>query len=71
MSKEDDKKHPPYVTVYCPIAGWKAVMKTWDPECGAYTPWQTGYFAYKTSAEAELDAKTWAAAEEIEYKEIV
>ena len=53
-----------YITVYKPIAGWKAVlMSTKDG------PIQTGYFAYETKEEAIKDAKGWAKADEIEYKE--
>ena len=53
-----------YITVYKPIAGWKAVLM--HDEDG---PMETGYFTYKTMKEAEQDAKAWAEAEEIEYIE--
>ena len=60
--------HPSYVTTYLPIAGWKAVLMCWDDDCNCYTPWQTGYFAYKTEAEAIADAKYWAESEDIDYR---
>jgi hypothetical protein len=57
-----------YITVYMPIAGWKAVMLTVDEECGGmHTPWETGDCAFATKAEAVADAKQWAGAEEIPF----
>ena len=64
-----DHNHRPFVTVYKPIAGWKAVLITWDEELDEYIPWQTGYFGYDDKAMAIADAKSWADAEEIEYRE--
>ena len=65
-------RHEAFVTVYKPIAGWKAVLMTWndtDEELGGFwEPWNTGMFAYATEAEAIEDAKQWAKAEEIEFK---
>jgi hypothetical protein len=57
-----------YVTVYQPVAGWKAMLVVWDEDEQEYFPEQTGYFAYKTKEEAIADGKTWAAAEEIEFQ---
>jgi hypothetical protein len=62
-----DKKA--FVTTYLPVAGWKAVLMTWDDECGMHTPWQTSYFAYKTKAEAVAYGKVWAADEGVAFKE--
>ncbi len=65
-----DEAKKPYISVYNPIAGWKAIMYWWNPELGGYwEPYQTGMFAHKTRASAVIDAKLWAAAEELEYKE--
>lgn len=57
-----------FITVYKPIAGWKAVQYWWNPEMGGFwEPWQTGAFAWNTKEEAELDAKLWAEAEDVPY----
>lgn len=57
-----------FITVYKPIAGWKAVKYWWNPEMGGFwEPWQTGDFAYATKEEAEEDAKIWAEAEDTPY----
>jgi hypothetical protein len=63
MTTEDKST---FITVYKPIAGWKAVMMSWN-EDGFWEPWQTGMFAFKTKAEAEVDAQMWAEAEELRY----
>jgi hypothetical protein len=60
-----------YVTVYCPIAGWKAVLM-WlnneEPDLGPFwEPWNTGFFAFATREEAVIDAKAWADAEGIPF----
>lgn len=54
-----------YITVYMPMAGWKAVLFVLDEEYGFHEPWQTGHYAYKTKAEAIKDAWSWAKAEEL------
>lgn len=57
-----------YISVYMPIAGWKAIMLAVDEDCGGYhTPWQTGDWAYNTKAEAVKDAKSWAEAEGVPF----
>lgn len=57
-----------FVTVYKPIAGWKAVQYWWNPDMGGFwEPWQTGSFAYATKEEAVEDALCWAEAEEIPF----
>ena len=61
-------EHKPYITTYEPIAGWKAVLLTWNKD-GYYEPWQTGMCGYATEEEAIQEAKGWAVAEEIEYVE--
>lgn len=52
-----------FVTVYKPIAGWKAILMS-DLE----GPLQTGYFAFRTKSEAVRDAKDWAKAENLTFK---
>ena len=67
-SEIDQHKSTGFITVYKPIAGWKAVQYWWNPEMGGFwEPWQTGPCAWDTKKEAELDAKMWAEAEEIPY----
>lgn len=56
-----------FVTVYKPIAGWKAVMYTWEEEFNCHTPWETGFCAYGTKAEAIKYALSWAETEEVAY----
>lgn len=57
------KKHPQvYVTIYHPVAGYKAVLMDYDEG-----PIQTGYFAYATAEEARLEARMWAEAEEVPF----
>ena len=56
-----------FVSVYKPIAGWKAVMYTWEDEMDCHTPWETGFFAYATKAEAIEYALSWAESEELAY----
>lgn len=60
-----------FITVYKPIAGWKAIQYWWNPDEEGmepfWEPWQTGICAWATKEEAELDAKLWAEAEEIPY----
>lgn len=66
-------KPDPFITVYQPIAGWKAVMYWWNDEDapfpkGFWEPWQTSPFAYSSEAEAERWGRAWAEAEGIEFK---
>tara|TARA_R110001599_G_scaffold342409_2_gene564152 strand:+ start:10609 stop:10836 length:228 start_codon:yes stop_codon:yes gene_type:complete len=53
-----------YITVYNPIAGWKAVLM--EETDGFCEPWQTDSFAYHTKEEAISAAHAWAAAEGLE-----
>ena len=57
----------PFITVYMPMAGWKAVMYTFEE--GYWAPWCTSDFAFKTKAQAEAYAKRWAEDEEVRYVE--
>jgi len=56
-----------FITVYLPIAGWKAVMYTWEEELGCHTPWETGLFGHATKAEAIEEALFWAESEAVAY----
>ena len=68
-ASQDD--HSPYITVYKPIAGRKAIMyhfNTADAEggyLGFWEPWATGFQGHATREEAVLEAKSWAEAEDI------
>ena len=69
-SSPSSKEHRSFITVYKPIAGWKAVQYWWneDPELGGFwEPWQTGICAFATKEEAIEDAKFWAEDEELPF----
>jgi hypothetical protein len=57
-----------FISVYMPVAGWKAIMYAIDDECGGeYTPHATGSFAHTTKAAAVSEARSWARDEELTY----
>jgi hypothetical protein len=57
-----------YVTVYKPVAGFKAVLLSKDDECdGMHTPWQTGMWAFGKRIDALGDAIMWADAEDVPF----
>lgn len=71
----DNKGKKPYITVTHGMRGWFAVKMWWNPKepgCGNtegfWEPWQTGVGSYRSSKEAEPEAKLWAESEGIEYK---
>lgn len=65
---EKEASKPNYITVYESISGWKAVMMWRSPEMGGFwEPWTTGVGAYETEAEAEVEAKSWAKDEGLEF----
>tara|TARA_R100000458_G_C8251527_1_gene228403 strand:+ start:838 stop:1077 length:240 start_codon:yes stop_codon:yes gene_type:complete len=49
-----------WLTVYHPIAGWKACLMDKD-----HGPMQTGMQGYETKEEAIEEAKAWAVCEEL------
>lgn len=63
----------PFITVYHPIGGWKAVKMWWNeediPGQGFWEPWSTADWAWPTRGQAVEDAKGWAEAEGIEFRE--
>ena len=61
-----EEHHDPYITVYLPIAGWKAVMYWWNPE-GFWEPWETSSFAFVSEQAAEDFGREWAEEESIEF----
>lgn len=60
----------PYITTTSGGSGFFAVMIWLNPDMGGFEePWQTGIGRYKSSAQAAIEAREWAAAEELEYVE--
>lgn len=58
----------PFIAVTGPaISGYFAVLYTWNDEYGGFEPYQTGIGRYQTKDEAVVEAKAWAAVEELEY----
>lgn len=64
QEEPEAKKGSRFITVYRPIAGWKAVMYWWNdesPDTGPFwEPWDTSPSAFDTREEAYEDAKAWA-----------
>ena len=62
-----------YVSIYRPIAGWKAIKYWWNNEekdlGGFWEPWNTGNFTNDDKSLAIADAKLWAECEDIPYLE--
>ncbi len=68
IEKRDADFPDVFISVYMPVAGWKAIMLAVDDKCGGdHTPHGTGYFAYRTKAAAIREAKNWAKDEEIPF----
>ena len=73
---EGNNEHETFATVYKPVRGWTAIIYAYNTTedwledgQGFWEPWQTGICSFKTRKEAIKDAKAWAEAEEIPYKE--
>jgi len=65
---EPDEMPRVFISVYMPVAGWKAIMYAVDDECGGeHTPHGTAYFAHTTKAAAVREAQRWARDEELMY----
>lgn len=67
MDKQEDKS--PYISIYHPICGWKAIMYAWydDEQDGMWDVAQTGMMGYRTEREAIIEAIDWAEAEGVRY----
>lgn len=55
------------------MSGYFAVMMWWNSEEadipeGFWEPWDTGFGRYNTKLAAEIEAKSWAEAEEVSYR---
>ena len=61
------KLPPVYITVYMPIAGWKAMKLVLDEEYGFHEPWETDCVAFRTVDEAIEAGKRWAKIEDIPF----
>lgn len=58
-----------WITVTSGMSGYFAVQMWRNPDMGGFDePWDTGFGRYKTRAEAEVEAREWAAAEELEFR---
>lgn len=68
--KKGTEDKSPYITVYCPMAGYKAIMYAWfeDGDGGMWDVAQTSLCGYKTQREAVKEAMEWAKADGIRYK---
>jgi len=68
-----DKTHDDFISVYMPIAGWKAIWYSYNttdiPGEGFWEPWETGNFAYLEKENAVTDAKKWAEDLGLEFRD--
>jgi hypothetical protein len=65
-----DNVHRTYITTTSGMSGFFAVMLWWNPDMGGfYEPWTTGTGRYLTVEEARAEARDWAEAEQVEYRE--
>ncbi len=66
-------KPAPYITTTSGLRGFFAVMMHWNNDDGGvsgfWEPYQTGIGSYKTSAEAAVEGRDWAMAEELEFRD--
>lgn len=67
MSADED--HASYITTTSGVSGFFAVCMWWNPDPGFWEPWQTGVGRYGDHKDAIKEAKEWAEAEELKYKE--
>lgn len=57
-----------FVSIYKPIAGWKAIHMWWNPEMGGFwEPYETSPFAFNTEQKAYEFSQQWAEELEIPY----
>jgi hypothetical protein len=58
-----------FISVYQPIAGWKAVEYWWNSDMadigGFWEPWETGFCSYASRDEAIVEATMWAKSENL------
>lgn len=59
----------PYVTTTYGGSGHFAILMKWYPEGNMWDIWNTGLGRYKSPQEAIQEAKDWAEADGIRYKE--
>ena len=63
-------QHNDYITTTYGMSGYFAVHVWWNPDMGGFwEPYQTGVGRYSDKKLAIVEAKQWAEAEELEYKE--
>lgn len=61
--------NPDYISTYLYGSGYGAIHLRWYADINGYDCEQTGIGRYDTLDEAIKEAKEWAEAEEIEYRE--
>ena len=59
---------PPYITVTRGMSGWFAVLLAYYDDIKGYDIYCTGIGRYEDKADAEAEARQWAAAENIESR---
>jgi hypothetical protein len=72
LAKPEAEDPKPYITVTKLGSGWAAIHLWWntqEPDLAPFwEPYQTGLGRYATQELAEVEAREWAEAEELEYK---
>lgn len=64
-----NESRKPYITVTEGMSGFFAVMLWWNPDMdGFWEPWQAGVGRYAKKEDAEMEAREWAEAEELEFR---
>lgn len=62
-----DREYP-HVTITHGMRGFFAVLIHWNTDLGGFAePWNSGIGSYRSSAEAEPEARGWAEAEGIPF----
>jgi len=59
----DNPNTESYIYVYLSVGGWKSQLCSWDEEFQMVMPEVAGICGYATRLEANLDAESWAYAE--------
>lgn len=70
MAFDTENNKTSYTDVTHGMRGWFAVLMKWYPEDNMWDVWNTGLGSYKTAEEAHKEAKDWAEAEGIRFREM-
>ena len=60
-------EHPDYIYIYYSIGGWKSCWARWYEDIENYDAYMTGP-GFEQKTQADSWGKSWAAAEEIEFR---